>query len=346
MINNGLRIFIIAIITGFIALAVWLFAKDSMPKSDDVTIRVLESTAPTQWELVKKITGRDILNEEGVKLQFINSFSSSGGTVSLQAILANNIETARSAWPAWINIIAHGGKLKALLSASVSTKENSVNKTGLLVLEGSNIRTIKDLPGKRIAVNVLGAEADYVIRQYLKKNGLSISQVELVVVPGPQQEQMLRTKQVDAVSFSEMYADMAFENGGLREIPGTTNFETKGEVVSSAIGFRSDFIEKHPDVVRRYIRAYDITRRILYDEFQKNPDRIRKAYADISVEKGSNPRLAKYYRPTFLTPGVPFIGDKDIQWWIDRFVEDGLLKPGQIKPSDIYTNEFNPLYKK
>jgi hypothetical protein len=35
------------------------------------------------------------------------------------------------------------------------------------------------------------------------------------------------------------------------------------------------------------------------------------------------------------------IGDAELQVWIDWLVKDGLLKQDQLKPSDIYTNEFN-----
>jgi ABC-type nitrate/sulfonate/bicarbonate transport system substrate-binding protein len=346
--NNPLKILLLAVIIAAFAGAGWFAVKKASPKSGNVVIRVLESTDPTQWELVKKLTGRDILVEEGVELEPIYSVQSGGGTVALQALLAKNVDTAGSAWPAWINIINSGGKIKALLGTIVSTKENKSGTSGLLVLENSTIRTIKDLIGKRIAVNVLGAEADYVIRQYLKKNGVSISQVELVVVPSENQEQMLRSRQVDAVAWTTSggtYFDMTVEKGGVREIPGTRNFDTKGETVFYGIGFRNDFIEQHPDVVRKYIRAYDVSRRIIFDEFQKNPARVKKAYADISAEKGGNPLLAKYYDASSWTPDFPFIRDKDLKWWIDRFIEDGLLKPGQIKPADIYTNEFNPQYK-
>ncbi|MGB9081086.1 MAG: NrtA/SsuA/CpmA family ABC transporter substrate-binding protein [Desulfuromonadaceae bacterium] len=346
---NKIKVVAIAVIVAAIAGAGWFVAKNAKPKSAGVAIRVFESTSPNQWDLVKKLTGRDILAEEKVTLDPVPSVAGgTGGTVALQALLAKNVDTAGSAWPAWVNIIAGGGKIKALLGTTVSTKDNKSGKSGLLVLEDSSIKTIKDLPGKRIAVNVLGAEADYVIRQYLKKNGLSISQVELVVVPSENQEQMLRSKQVDAVAWTSNggpYFDMTVENGGVREVPGTRNFETKGETVLFGIGFRNEFIEKHPEAVRKYIRAYDISRRIVYDEFKKDPERVRKAYADISVEKGSNPRMARYYQATSWTPEFPVIADKDIQWWIDRFIEDGKLKPGQIKPSDVYTNEFNPLYK-
>ncbi len=347
--SNRVKVIFITVVAVVIAGIGWFSFRNAKPAGDSVAIREIQSTAPTQWELAKKLSGRDILAEEGVRVEVINGIQSGGGTVILQALLANNIDTGGSAWPAWINIIARGGKIKALLGVLVSTKDNECSKQGLLVLDDSTIHTIKDLVGKRIAVNVLGAEADYVIRLYLKKHGLSISQVELVVVPVAQQEQMLRNRQVDAVSFGTIGVPefgMTVANGGVRQIPGTTNFETKGAAVLGPIGFRNDFIEKHPDTVRRYLRAYDVARRIIYNEFQKNPERVRKAYADMSVEKGSNPDFARFYQATAWTPDFPFIVDKDVQWWIDRFIEDGLLKPGQIKPSDIYTNEFNPLYKK
>ena len=343
--NNKIKILLVVVIGLVIAGAGWLTFGKFSSKSENVVIRELQSTTPTQWELANKLTGRDVLVEEGVKLETVNSIQSSGGTTTLQALLADNIDVCtESAWPPYI--IARGGKIKALLGIAVSTKDNEGGTQGVLVLDDSSIHTIKDLVGKRIAVNVLGAEADYVIRLFLKKNGLSISQVELVAAPTEKHEQLLRSRQVDAAYILRVYYDLTVANGGVRQIPGTTNFETKGESVMSALGFRTDFIEKHPDAVRKYLKAYDTSRRIIYKEFQKDPERVRKAFADISVEKGSNPLLAKYFRATLWTPDYPFIADKDVQWWLDRFIEDGLLKPGQLKPSDIYTNEFNSLYKK
>lgn len=328
----------------------WSFAvRKEAAKTEDVVIREIQTTAPTNWELAKKLTGRDILAEEGVRIEPVTSITGNGGTVALQALLAGNVDVGGSAWPAFINIIARGGRIKAVLPMHATTSSNEGGTQGLIVLENSSIRSIKDLAGKRIGVNVLGAEADYVIRQYLKKNGLSFSQVELVVLPVDKQEQMLRKGQIDAMSSGGIggpYYEMALENGGVRQISGTTNYETKGETVLSAIGFRNDFIEKHPDAVRSYVRAYDRSRRIIYDAFQKDPERVRKAYAEVSIERGSNPALAKYFRATSWTPDFPLIVDKDLQWWFDRFAEDGILTAGQLKPSDIYTNEFNPGYKK
>lgn len=214
--NGNIKVFSIAIIVVAIVGGGILLTNEENHKEETVAIRILDSTTPTDADIVKKLTGRDIYEEEGVKLEKITSIQSTGGTVALQALLANNVDMAGSAWTAWINIIASGGKIKALLGTIVTTKNNPGNG-GLLVLENSSIRTIKDLEGKKIAVNVLGAESDYVIRQYLKQNGLSIDKVQLVVVPSANQEQVLRSKQVDAAAWTTSGGvdfDKAVETGG------------------------------------------------------------------------------------------------------------------------------------
>lgn len=341
--KNNKIIILIAVIAVTIIGAGLVFANKKTQKKELVTIRLLDSTAPSQWDIAKKLTGRDILAEEGVKLERISGVQSTGGTQTLQALLADNIDYGTSHWPAWINIIAAGGKIKAVVTGGVTTKETVSN--GFVVLENSDIHSAKDLVGKRIAVNVLGAEADYVVRQYLKQNGLSIDQVQLIVVPWAQQELMLRSGQVDvSASFSYGYFGLASERGGLRELPGTRGYDIKGNNVASGQGFREDFIKKHPEAVRNFITAYEKTQRLVREEFVKDPERVRKAYADIAAEKGGNPKLAAYYRPGW-SPDYPFATDKDIQYWLDVIEAEGKLKPGQLKPSDIYTHEYNSFFK-
>jgi hypothetical protein len=36
------------------------------------------------------------------------------------------------------------------------------------------------------------------------------------------------------------------------------------------------------------------------------------------------------------------VGVYNVARWIDWLVKDGKLKPGQLKPTDVYTNAFNP----
>jgi len=326
----------------------WFYSPKSQNTEPLFSIRVSDSSAPNNFELAKKLTGRDILAEEKVLLTPITIQGAGGGTVTMQALLANNIDVAGGSISIWVNAVSKGAKVKLLLPGSVTEEPDH---SGLLVLDGSHIFTIKDLVGKKIAVNVLGAEADFIIRAFLKQNGLTVNQVELVVVPAENQEQVLRSRQVDAIAWTTSGGtqfERTLEHGSVRRIPGTSSFETRGNLnlLTTGEGFLEKFIREHPDAVLRYLRAVDGARHIVWEEYQKNPDRVRKVYAEISGAKGGNPAVANYYRGTRWSPQNQFITDRDIQFWIDKFTEDGLLKPAQIKPSDIYTNTFNPQYKK
>jgi len=346
---KNIKFAVIAALFLVVAGSWWLYFQTSRHNTERAfSIRLSDSSVPNNYELAKKLTGRDILEEEKVMLTPITIQGGGGGTVTMQALLANNIDVAGGSISIWVNAISKGAKVKLLLPGSVTEKPEH---SGLLVLEESHIHTIKDLNGKKIAVNVLGAEADFIIRTFLKQNGLSVNKVELVVVPAENQEQVLRSHQVDAIAWTTSGGtqfDRTVDHGGVRRIPGTSSFETRGNqsLLTTSEGFLEKFIKAHPDDVRRYLRAVDKARRIVWEEYQKNPERVRKVYAEISKAKGGNPELAKYYRGVRWSPENQFITDRDIQFWIEKFTEDGLLKPGQLNPSDIYTNEFNPQYKK
>jgi ABC-type nitrate/sulfonate/bicarbonate transport system substrate-binding protein len=309
--------------------------------SKEIVIRVADTTTtPNGWDLVTKLTGRDILKEEGVKVQLVPGISGVGPR--FQALLTGQLDLETGAWVGWVNVVARGGKIKAVYSPGAVYK-GLIGRSGILVLENSEIRSIKDLKGKTIAVNTLGLAGEYVIKVMLQKNGLHPADIQLLSVPDANEEQVLRTKQVDAVAGTTnggTWFDLARERGGVRIVPGTSEYDAYGhDATTMGGGFREDFIQAHPDVVRQYVMAIEKAKRIIWDEFQKNPERVRTVYAEISQEKGGNPDLGKYYFP--LPPDSTLIKDKDIQFWIDALVEEGQLKPGQIKPSDIYTNEFN-----
>jgi ABC-type nitrate/sulfonate/bicarbonate transport system substrate-binding protein len=321
----------------------WLTQKKEPVDPGDVVIKVADSTVPNGWELVQKLTGRDILKEEGVKLDQINSTSTAS---TFQTVLTGQLDVAGGAWVGWINVAARGGKLKAVYAASAIT-EAIKDRSGLLVLNDSPIKSIKDLKGKTIAVNVLGLAAENVIKILLAKNGLTPDDVELIAVPEANEEQVLRTHQADAVGGTTdggVWFDEAVARGGVHKIPGSSEFEICGQIIPSASGFTDDFIQAHPDAVRRFVTAVEKTKRILWDEFKKDPDKVREAYADVSKAKGGNPEFGKFYLPT--DPETSFIRDKDVQFWIDVLVSEGKLKPGEVKPSDVYTNEFNPFFNK
>lgn len=345
MVKKNVLVLAASIIVIITAVFLFLTGREKTV-SKDIVIKVSEtSTSPNDWDMVKKLTGRDILKEEGVRLEQIPG--NSGKVPPFQALLTGQFDVESRAWAGWPNAVSRGMKIKAVYASNSITRALT-GRSGMLVLESSGIHTIEDLKGKTIAVNVLGLAGEYVIKMLLKKHGISPDQVQFLLVPVENQEQVLRTKQVDAAVGTMnggTWFDLALERGGVRIIPGTGSLEINNgkEASSMGAGFREDFIRSHPDAVRRYVTAVVKAKQIIWDAFKKDPGYVRKIHAGIAAEKGGNPVLAKYYLP--LRPETTFIKDEDVQFWIDILVTVGQLKPGQIKPADIYTNEFSPFYK-
>jgi len=342
---NNNKIVILSIVFVIVAVAATglYIRKHAITAQKEVIIRVVEcGTTPTETEILQKLTGRDIFEEQGIKLQRIPG-SLTAGWSSPMALVSGQIDVGGGSLAGWINIRARGGKIKAMIPGSVVTGEE---KAGLLVLEGSSIHTVKDLVGKSVAVNILGLGGDYHLKLLLKRNGVPPDKVQIVVAPIASQIQLLMSKQVDAVANTltrGIEIDRALDQGGVRLIPGTSAYDIHGkEYASTPSGFREDFIKEHPDTVRKYVAAVETTRRLVWDVYIKDPQRVAKAYAEVAGEKGGNPELAKYYRPA--KPGI-YLTDDDVQWWLDVMEAEGQLKHGQIKASDVYTNEFSLAYK-
>jgi ABC-type nitrate/sulfonate/bicarbonate transport system substrate-binding protein len=91
--------------------------------------------------------------------------------------------------------------------------------TGYYVLENSPIRSARDLIGKKIGMNTLGAHHEFLTREWLAQQGLTpdeLESVQLVVVPPVNTEQALREGQVDVGTLNSIQRESALERGGIR----------------------------------------------------------------------------------------------------------------------------------
>ncbi len=130
---------------------------------------------------------------EGTGIKIENVGYAQGGPASLFALASGNVELGSAATSAVLNSIAGGNDFVAAYpSNGINQKTESI----FYSLDGSPIKSIKDLAGKTIAVNTLGAHLDYTVREALHSVGLPENAAKLVVVPGPQLEQVLRSSRL------------------------------------------------------------------------------------------------------------------------------------------------------
>lgn len=276
-----------------------------------------------------------------VKLDNIGTTSGGPEMIQLTGIGETDFGSAFNG--AIIKAVTKGAKLKSVIG-SYGSDENTY--IGFYTLEGSAIKSPKDLIGKKIGVNTLGAHAEFVVKDYLRQAGVKekdIAKVQLVTIPMANAEQTLRNKQIDVVQLSGVARDLALDRGGVREL--FSDIKVFGEeFTAGAYFFTEEFIKANPNTVKTFVKG--VSKAIEWQRTTPREEVIAKLEEIVKSRKGNEPtENLKFWKSTGIEKEGGAIADKEFQVWIDWLVKNGELKKGQIKPKDLYTNEFNP-YKK
>lgn len=212
---------------------------------------------------------------------------------------------------------------------------------GYYVVEDSPIRSARDLIGKKVGMNTLGAHHEFLVREWLAREGLTpdeIKQVELIVVPPVNTEQALRQGQIDVGTLGSVFRDKAVERGGIR--PLFTDESIYGSFTYGTYLLRDDFIAQNEDAVADFVQG---TARAIRWTQTTPRDEVVARYKDIITARGRGETtdLVDYWRsPGVAGPGG-VITDQEIDVWIDWLERNGELTES-IAPADVYTNEYNP----
>ncbi|WP_068270547.1 ABC transporter substrate-binding protein, partial [Aldersonia kunmingensis] len=214
--------------------------------------------------------------------------------------------------------------------------------TGYYVLDGSPIKSARDLIGKKVGMNTLGAHHEFLTREWLAQQGLTpdeIKQVELIVVPPVNTEQALRQGQIDVGALNAVFRETAVERGGIH--PLFTDESLFGSFTYGTYVLRNDFVAKNKDAAADFTQG---TARAIRWAQTTPADQVIAKFKEIINSRGrnENTKLTEYWRSTGVAGVGGTIAEKEIQLWIDWLTRNGELEKDKLKPSDFYTNEFNP----
>lgn len=227
-----------------------------------------------------------------------------------------------------------GLDFKIIAAGSDATREHP--HMSFVVLENSSIKSAKDLKGKKIGEAAILTEACtyYSLSDYLKLDRMTVDDVEQVTMPDTQQWQALKQGLIDVGAMHAPFSGVAVNAGGRRLF---TDYDTMNGAVSLVIS-TDRFIKENPAAVKGFVSAIAKAE----DWTNAHPDEADKIIAE---ELALDPETARNMdRRVWVEHGL--MTDEIIQKWIDEMVKYGNLKEGQVKTSDIYTNEFNPYFKK
>jgi ABC-type nitrate/sulfonate/bicarbonate transport system substrate-binding protein len=104
---------------------------------------------------------------------------------------------------------------------------------------------------------------------------------------------------------------------------------------------RERFIKENPEASQKFVEG--VAKAIEWARTTP-PEEVRTRFERIIAERHRDEDASsiKYWKSTGVANQGGLITDSELQIWIDWLVRDGVLKPGQVKASTLYTNAFNP----
>jgi ABC-type nitrate/sulfonate/bicarbonate transport system substrate-binding protein len=270
-------------------------------------------------------------------LELIYVGSTIGGPHSIQSVVTGDTDFGGAFNGAVIKLVAAKAPIISVIGYYGS---DELTFNGFYVLENSPIKSARDLIGKRLALNTLGAHAEFMTKEYLHRQGLSkqeIAQVMLVPLPPASTEQALRQKQVDVASLGQIFREKAVERGGIRTI--FTDRDLFGSFTAGSLVMSKKFLRDNPNTARKFVQA--TSKAIEWARNSPRAEVIARMQKILKLRSpNESPETLKYWRSTTVANERGVISDKEFQVWIDWLVREGELAPGQVKARDLYTNDF------
>lgn len=272
-----------------------------------------------------------------IKLEWVGNQTS--GPASIQNAATGQTDFGGAFNGAIAKLVASGAPIKSVIGYYGSDKDTY---TGYYVLDDSPIKSARDLIGKKVGMNTMGAHAEFVLKEYLKRNGLTdeeIKKVTLVVLPPVSMEQALRQKQIDVAVLTGMLGDLAIKNGGIKKL--FSDYDLLGTFTAGSYVFTEKFIKQNPHTVKKFVEG---TAKAIEWARTHSREEVIARYESIIKKRGrkEDTKTIQFWKSTGIAGKGGLIQENEFKVWVDWLKKNGELKEGQVKLNDLYTNEFNP----
>ncbi|MDQ1541923.1 MAG: hypothetical protein QOH29_2649, partial [Actinomycetota bacterium] len=273
-----------------------------------------------------------------VKLKWVGNTIS--GPQDIQSAATNQTDFGGAFTGAVVKLIEAGAPVKAVINYY---GEDAKTFNGFYVKADSPIHTARDLIGKSVAVNTLGAHFEAVLDTYLTKNGLTpaeIKQVQLVVLPPNNTEEAIRKGQVDVGTLGGVLQDHAIATGGLRSL--FNDYDLFGAFNAGQYVLRDDFIKKYPKTAQVFVTG--VAKAIEWERTTPRAQVIAE-FTKVINSRGRNESTAnlKYWKSVGIAAKGGVISDSDFTKWAAWLKSAGVIKSTTVDAAKYYTNEFNGL---
>ena len=189
------------------------------------------------------------------------------GPQVIESLFANSIDIAYvGPGPAINGFLKSENKGIKILSGAAS------GGASFIVHPDSSISSVQDFPGKRIAAPQIGNSQDISLRTYLSENGLKTAEkggsVVVFNIPNPDIYTLFVKGEIDAAWVPEPWATILVNELGGKRLFYEEELWPDKQFASVLLIGRSDFIEKHPQIIQNWIRSHMET----VDRINSNPN--------------------------------------------------------------------------
>ncbi|MET9386327.1 NrtA/SsuA/CpmA family ABC transporter substrate-binding protein [Streptomyces sp. NPDC002928] len=276
---------------------------DTGAKKDEVTVRIPDPGNAGVLALGKKDGSlAKALSKVNAKVAWTGS--AGPFAPAAQALNADQLDIATGSITSGITSLTQTPGFKFF----TATEPDPVGE-GILAKGGSGIDSVKDLVGKKVAVNQ-GGTGEYLLLKALAKEGIPASKVERVYLRPDQTAAVFNAGKVDAWAVWATYSVAELGTG-------KAHFIADGQAIGSdnysLTAVRTGFADKHPEVVKA-----------LYDYLHDGSAKEKKdpaAYLNVNTDAGPQALNgeAKRIQIEFTGKGgtVDAISDADIKRFKD-----------------------------
>jgi aliphatic sulfonates family ABC transporter substrate-binding protein len=239
--------------------------------SDEVTIRVAVQKSIAIPYLAEALGYyEDEFADDNVKVELVEF---SLGPEVIEAVASDEIDIGfLGDVPAFSGLL-NGGDFK------IVGRWESDNSSYLITRDDANIKSLKDLKGKKLSY-AFGSTQTSLVYAYLEDAGLKDSDVELMNLSLADSVTSIANGDVDAAVVDELRATQAVEKGGVSKLMNSEGYK----LFVSPIIATNKFTESHGDLTGRVLKA--VERAAEYSE--DNPDdAVKKAAERIGVEESA-----------------------------------------------------------
>lgn len=262
--------------------------------------------------------------EAGLEPEFI---AVQGGPAVVAAIASGEADIGYAAPVPPINGRLNGVPVKMFLQLAQEVAPDKTY-TWLVASKASGITDLAGVKGKKIGFNANGGLCELMWRDHLAAAGLSIADVEPVVLPFPEQEAALQQGNIDATcTINPFYSSMSAnaDLGGVTIASGTLH-DLSQPLMNDALFATEDWLAANGETATKVAQVMDKARKELLG------DRATLEAAAVQFME-LTPDAAKAFNLPIVNESMAITG-ADVQRILDAMVASG-MQPGPLNGADF-----------